>query len=231
MGLMAMGPPGGGPRRRASACRPPAAGRVSPGWGGSGSRWSGAITSSPSSVGSRGGGIARPAGSSAGSNWRPASSSSDRVLSGSPYTNDTATKITARTGYYDYQDRHPGQSSAFWVDFANHFLGGGVFSTGFVQEEVMFLETPELANAAATKKIDTRVPNDPNNTSAVAGPLEGSPEPWVFTDVQRTMSINTADLGPFKDASVARVDQYSTALPASQTFNVLAMAAPKLDNP
>ena len=95
----------------------------------------------------------------------------------------------------------------------------------------MFLETPELANAAATKKIDTRVPNDPNNTSAVAGPLEGSPEPWLFTDVQRTMAINTADLGRFNDADVARVDQYSTALPASQTFNVLAMAAPKLNSP
>src|SRR5262249_25767600 len=40
----------------------------------------------PSSVGSRGVGIARPGGSSAGSNWPLASSSSDRVLSGSPKT-------------------------------------------------------------------------------------------------------------------------------------------------
>lgn len=70
---------------RASADRHPCADSACPAWGRFARPWSVAITSLRRSVGSPDGSTASPAGSWVGSSWQPASSSSDRVLSGSPY--------------------------------------------------------------------------------------------------------------------------------------------------
>jgi len=142
-----------------------------------------------------------------------------------PFVNH-APGIEATTSYYDYNaDPKHGQGNDVWVDFANKFLGGGVFRDGFVQEEVMFLETPELANAAATKSVDTRIPNE--TPSKIDGPLEGSPQPWFFGNVTRVTTIDTAAIGDVTKASRDLVDKSST-VHAPQSFNVVAIAAPKL---
>src|SRR5262249_54040974 len=84
----------------------------------------------------------------------------------------------------------------------------------------------------ATKDIDTRVPNGPSNGDDVVGPLQGSPQPWLFTAVKRTMAIDTKSIGDpreFDSVSLKTIDQASTPIPA-QSFNVLAMAAPHLES-
>jgi len=124
--------------------------------------------------------------------------------------------------FYDYEPR--GTNMTFWLDFANLQLGGGVFSSGFVQEEVMCCETPDLANAAALPTpIQTRHPaND-----AVR---KGSPTPIVIMGVNRVLSIDTKDIygSKFASADLAAVKKATQPLPKAQTYNVLAAAAPKL---
>jgi len=120
----------------------------------------------------------------------------------------------------------------FWVDFANKTLGGGVFGNGFLQEEIMFLETPELANAAAqTHALTTR--------GGSAKPFQGSPTPLIFMGAHRVMEIDRkklADGDQWKSDSVADLIKGDTPLPATiagtmiepETINVLSMAAPRL---
>jgi len=131
-------------------------------------------------------------------------------------------------GRYDYRGTSDGK---FWVDFANSTLGGGVFTDGFLQEETMFLETPELANAAAqTKPLVTR--------TGGSGPLNGSPTPLIFLGANRVMAIVpelavAATKGDrttehWRTFSVAELIKDDVPLDKSQKINVLSMAAPNL---
>src|SRR5262249_52887188 len=107
-----------------------------------------------------------------------------------PFKSQAITVIST-PGFYPYSDQARGQRAQYWVDFSNVNLGGGVFRGGFAQEEVMFLETPELANAAAQPPgydVDTRIANVQGG--AAAGPAAGSPNPWVFDDVNRVLNID-----------------------------------------
>jgi len=166
------------------------------------------------------------------------------ISTGKPptYFNDTLKSISPPAGsitvtyanitYYDYNNTHPHQ---FWVDFANKKLGGGVFDTGFLQEETMFLETPELANAAALGSLLTR--------TGRAGPLHGSPTPLIFVGANRVMNIDSKWMVEHhtpgsqqredenwrsKDVSVGVVLQHDVPLKTAQNINVLSMAAPYL---
>jgi Poly (ADP-ribose) glycohydrolase (PARG) len=59
--------------------------------------------------------------------------------------------------WYDYVfEGDPQRTDAYWVDFANAYLGGGAFTNGFVQEETMCCETPDLANLAAWQDKDAQ---------------------------------------------------------------------------
>lgn len=127
--------------------------------------------------------------------------------------------------FYDYAN-----TASFWVDFAAVLLGGGVFRTGFAQEEVMCMEMPDLANAAAitTKPMNCR---DPYGTKGV---LDGSPTPIVIKGLNRVMhipanvnrqSIDTWTIAELKD----EIAKWMLPKPQSQ-INVLAMAAPELPN-
>jgi hypothetical protein len=139
--------------------------------------------------------------------------------------------------YYSYDPTPFAEDprNQFWVDFANKVLGGGVYSNGFAQEEVMFLETPELANAAglpANVAIRTRT-----GTPGQEGVMQGSPDPKVFLNANRVMQIkNAIDLGNntspinWQKITAAQLDAYAVPLAAPQKFNVLAIAAPKLSS-
>jgi len=149
-------------------------------------------------------------------------------------TSGSVTYATAT--YYDYNQPLPTSNAAqFWVDFANKKLGGGVFDTGFLQEETMFLETPELANAAALGSLLTR--------TGGAGPLHGSPTPLIFVGANRVMNIDSKWMVEHhtsgsqqredenwrsKDVSVGDVLQHDVPLKTAQNINVLSMAAPYL---
>ena len=95
--------------------------------------------------------------------------------------------VNVYAGPYDYTKASPTQ---YWVDFANHILGGGVFGTGFLQEETMFLETPELANAAAQFAV-TGQPLTTRTGTKDTGPLKGSPTPLIFEGANVVMDIDS----------------------------------------
>lgn len=67
--------------------------------------------------------------------------------------------INFKKGIYDYKDIEESEEINLemsdpynvWVDFANPFLGGGIFGSGYVQEEIMFLQIPQLAAIAFAK--------------------------------------------------------------------------------
>jgi hypothetical protein len=124
--------------------------------------------------------------------------------------------------HYTY-DKKETEAFQVWVDFANMKLGGGVFGDGFIQEETMFLETPELANVAACDQI-TRSGNS-------GGVLEGSPRPMLFKGVHRVIDIKEFPK-PWDEEKyqVLLEDRYTTPLKKdeAQQIIVLAMAAPSL---
>ena len=110
------------------------------------------------------------------------------------------------------------------VDFANHDLGGGVFGNGMVQEETMALSMPELANAAALK-YSTR-------TKGPEGPLNSSPEPLLFRNIQRTLELSeklyregwkSYSLTDLKNSKTLLIPQHP-----NESAHVLAIAVEKL---
>jgi len=138
---------------------------------------------------------------------------------------------TSSDADYDYTQKHYDYNSAdhqFWVDFANRKLGGGVFTDGFLQEETLFLETPELASAA-TNSLLTR-------TGGVAV-LRGTPSPLIFMGAHRVMNIESGwmvqpnvprDQENWRAKSMGEVLSHDEPLLMTQKINVLSMAAPNL---
>jgi hypothetical protein len=130
------------------------------------------------------------------------------------------TKVTVtfeKDEHYSYHDDRASGITDVWVDYANRKLGGGVFTDGFVQEEIMCMETPELANAAANN-LDTR--------SGGEGPSEGSPEPWLFKGAHRVMEIQGVYGEEWKTTKIEQLDRDSALLPKDEQIIILAMAAP-----
>ncbi len=132
--------------------------------------------------------------------------------------------------FYNYKPT-TGHVSDYWVDFANQKLGGGAFGYGFVQEEIMFAEMPQLANhGAATldpsdnfKHSTVRIRSGaPRNADWVK---RGSPTPIAFRGINRVQEI-TGVYGRAFD-KVTDVNQHVKPI-NPQTINVLAIAAPKL---
>src|SRR6202012_3870848 len=58
---------------------------------------------------------------------------------------DKCPKITIFNGPYEYQPPKYKSQPDWYVIFANKSLGGGYLNNGFVQEEVIMLECPELS--------------------------------------------------------------------------------------
>lgn len=131
--------------------------------------------------------------------------------------------------FYDYLPDPDPKVTAFWVDFANLQLGGGVFGHGFVQEEIMCCEVPELANASAlSPALHTRSPG--------REVLAGSPTPLALMGVHRVMEFYSSRPGhpygteEFRALDIHRPQDYLRMLNPAAQFNVLAMAAPHLSD-
>jgi Poly (ADP-ribose) glycohydrolase (PARG) len=136
-----------------------------------------------------------------------------------PFQNNPV-KVDTDHGHYSYSP-----DNQVWVDFANHDLGGGVFGNGMVQEETMALSMPELANAAAIG-YSTR-------TKGSEGPLNSSPEPLLFKNIQRTLELSenlyrdgwlSYSLKDLQASKTLLIPQHP-----NQSARVLAIAVEKLD--
>ncbi len=141
--------------------------------------------------------------------------------------------VSCNPNFYDYAD--PSGVVSYWIDFANAWLGGGAFTAGFVQEETMCCETPDLANFAAWQDKDsqgewrshlkTRLP--PN--AAVGA---GNPAPLLIAGAHRVLNLDSQHNfhGGLESKTFAEVQAIvdKGVLGQAQTFNVLAAAAPDL---
>lgn len=142
--------------------------------------------------------------------------------------------ITNDSQWYTYQDQPKPDEATFWADFSNVRLGGGLFGSGFAQEEVMCCETPDLAGAA-TLGITTRDGGE--------GVLAASPWPIAILRVRRSLDTDESLAKP--DPKVAHKNGLQTIdyqtltdnagtmlkeLSPPAVFNMLAMAAPKLSS-
>ncbi len=146
-------------------------------------------------------------------------------------------QLSVTAEFYDYLPAHSEEDEleTYWVDFANASLGGGCFTEGFVQEEIMVAEMPDLANHIAgqpSKKkkgwCDIAIRNgDPNNRNRV---LQGNPNPYLMKNVHRVQSVDNQVAYGDKLKSVDATTLLNTTkeLNPPQTVNLLAIAAPKL---
>lgn len=155
-----------------------------------------------------------------------------------------AVGLSFDSNWYDYVfDGHVQDTDAYWVDFANAYLGGGAFTNGFVQEETMCCETPDLANLAAWQDKDahgdwrshlmTRTPVSKEDLAAVGC---GDPTPIVIKGLHRVLNLNAE--ANFKHAGLenksfeeirAIVNKGVFPGAAWETFNLIAAAAPNLN--
>ncbi|MGM0440394.1 MAG: hypothetical protein ACQEP8_04695 [Chlamydiota bacterium] len=121
--------------------------------------------------------------------------------------------------FYDYQPDQGKES--VWVDFANKYLGGGWRGNGFVQEEIMFAEFPDLAAYGAVHSDLTR--EGGQNVG------QGSPTPLLIKDVHRVQVVDSKELYGRKllgKSSGAEAVKHVTSLDVPQAAHILAMAAP-----
>lgn len=121
-----------------------------------------------------------------------------------------------------------------WVDFAAKSIGGGAFDDGFVEEEQMVLETPDLASFAANgydpdERKDTR---PRTRTGTTSGVLEGDPTPLLFKGARHVTEISEKYYGgdALRDTDCTTLVDTTKVLAAVQTVVILAMAAPYLGN-
>ncbi len=90
-------------------------------------------------------------------------------VSGSPIpSNYRSIDLDVKDGPYEYKDNQ------WYVIFANKHLGGGYLNQGFVQEEILMIECPELS--IAVSQFD------------ILGPLEKN-EVGIYTNVSRGSEI------------------------------------------
>ena len=131
--------------------------------------------------------------------------------------------------YYDYKAISLISHSEYWVDFANRKLGGGAFANGFVQEEIMVAEMPDLANHIAGtlgrdgrhSTLETRYGRHFTGASV----KEGSPSPIVFKGVTRVQKVEGVYGRALEKVTDIR-DHLKSIVP--QRVNIIAMAAPCL---
>ena len=133
-------------------------------------------------------------------------------------------------GYYDYEPGSPNQE-IIWADFANARLGGGVFRHGFVQEEVMFLETPDVLCYTA-QQCDKKNPSTCNKLIREGGAdvkkvLKGNPKPLLIKKATRVQKINAYGHDAIR-LPAEKLLALTETLKTPQIINILAFAAPDL---
>lgn len=140
-------------------------------------------------------------------------------------------KTLCSQSFYDYQ-----LSAGFedvWVDFANSSLGGGCFTFGFVQEEIMVAETPDFANYIASNPspskanwCDISIRNGNENTRMNVG--QGTPHPLLLKGLHRVQEVDTNQAYGRKFDGITDIKTIVKPLQQAQKIDVLAIAAPKL---
>lgn len=112
----------------------------------------------------------------------------------------------------------------YWVDFANRHLGGGCFTYGFVQEEIMVAEIPAFARLLADAEscgysLLTRTGGE--------RPGSGGPTPILMLGAKRVQVVDVRYYGGRGLDNWTR-DSIATVLDSFQDVNLLAIAAPNL---
>jgi hypothetical protein len=150
--------------------------------------------------------------------------------------------LSSDSKWYDYVFKGDVKTTdAYWVDFANAYLGGGAFTSGFVQEETMCCETPDLANLAAWQEKDaqgtwrshlmTRTSGGKDDLAAVGC---GNPTPIVIKGLHRVLNLNAqanfshAGLQDKSFEEIRTIVDKGVFPGAGETFNLIAAAAPDL---
>ncbi len=133
-------------------------------------------------------------------------------------------EIEYTSGYYDYIGSPLEHIKSFFVNFANKYLGGGVLGKGFVQEEIMMLQTPDMFTALFHR---------PGHRTRVAGEgaLQGSPAPLIFNGVHRVLEIDNCLYGHgLYNTTPLEIEKQNLVrvLENAVEFNSLAIAAPIL---
>jgi hypothetical protein len=131
-------------------------------------------------------------------------------------------EVSATGEFYDYQP-HEGRED-FWLDFANRVLGGGVLHHGFVQEEKMFCEIPELFNVVL-ENVDS---GGLRTRGGGDRPLTGSPTPICFKDVYRSVDIQGLYGSEIFSIGEEELMGKMVFLDPPQKVSIIAAAAPRL---
>lgn len=154
----------------------------------------------------------------------------DNYLQDSYHANSP--QVLSDRGFYDYNPS-TGAHEDVWVDFANSSLGGGCFTYGFVQEEIMVAETPDFANYIASHQSSTKrgwcdisIRNGDIGTRMNVG--QGTPNPLLLRGLHRVQEIDTNQAYGKKFESITDIQRIVRPLPQPQKYDVLAIAAPRL---
>lgn len=131
-------------------------------------------------------------------------------------------KMTA--SFYDYVPTDK-QNEDVVMDFAAKEAGGGVLSSGLGQEEIMFLEMPQLANYVAEKgHIEIRTPTGKQGAELVG---KGKPNPLLFKNIMRVQEIKGYG-DQIKKPTLAEFKNRVQILKTPQKVNIIALSAPDL---
>lgn len=153
------------------------------------------------------------------------------------FQSDADLQLDTTDKFFDYEPSGSPENE-YWVVFANAHLGGGCFTHGFVQEEVMVAEFPEYAAHVAGQQnpdfpgwstIQTRVGHPSGKGKVFNKVMKGWPDPYLLKNAQRIQFIDaygSHDLKLPKEELLLKVHP----LPVIKKANLLAGAAPKLQS-
>ena len=155
-----------------------------------------------------------------------------------PFASSSPLGLPVIHEYYDYQETPDHED--YWIDFANCSLGGGCFTHGFVQEEMMVHEMPDFAEHVASApaeragwcNISTRHGTCPDGSEDYEHRmfvLQGTPDPYLMKGLHRVQAISQDLYGRKLDGYTSDEAKAKTVrIDPPQCVNVLAIAAPKL---
>jgi hypothetical protein len=135
-----------------------------------------------------------------------------------------SSNISSTQSFLDFE---PNRSSmSFFVDFAARKLGGGWRTSGWVQEEIMFSEIPQLGNYELGGLFTrTRLGS--------SRPQKGYPQPIVFKNAKRMINFNSKCHGVYGGRNLVKATHQEIknsieTLNSPQNVNILAISAPRL---
>lgn len=151
------------------------------------------------------------------------------------FNSKNAIKFESTPALYDYKMSEKYDVEDYWADFANASLGGGAFTRGFVQEEIMVHEMPDFAahiagNLSSSKPgwCDISIREGSLKDRNRVG--KGSPNPYLLKGLHRVQAVNNKMAYGDKFEALSQKDLIDSTLPlpAPQKVNLIAIAAPKL---